>query len=277
MSFSFCFIGNSHIAAIKQAWTNRAPQLLPGVSADFFSASASLLQGLELDGTVWRCRTEELREKIAFTSGGLETVDIAKYDAFAIVGIGFGLNVPVFCEGFDLASHAREPEGDLISQPCLSAIIETFLEDSLAVEMVATIKSVSDKPILLCAAPFLSERILKEEEPLRDQKRFQDVDFLKRVVAAGKAAGARLAARHGFALIWQEEETVGVPGFTKAEYGVNPARFAMRGNKPPPADRRHANEDYGFIMLTVMLQRLNAMSGGRVLKETPERRKSRSG
>jgi hypothetical protein len=143
--------------------------------------------------------------------------------------------------------------------------------------MVATIKSVSDKPILLCAAPFLSERILKEEEPLRDQKRFQDVDFLKRVVAAGKAAGARLAARHGFALIWQEEETVGVPGFTKAEYGVNPARFAMRGNKPPPADRRHANEDYGFIMLTVMLQRLNAMSGGRVLKETPERRKSRSG
>jgi len=52
-------------------------------------------------------------------------------------------------------------------------MIEAQLEGSLAVELIDTIRSVSDKPVLLCAAPFLSERMLEEEEEIRSQKRYR--------------------------------------------------------------------------------------------------------
>lgn len=265
MSLSLCFIGNSHIAAIKQAWTNRAPALQPDVSADFFSAGTNLLRSLELDGTVLRCGSEDLREKIAYTSGGLESIDLLKYDVFVMVGSGFSLDIPRFLEGWDLASPPREPGETLISRACAEAVIEAILEDTDAIALIDTIKSVSDKPVLLCAAPCLSERVLTDEEDFRTQPRYQDFDFLRAVVAAGKAAGEKIAKRHRFSTLWQEEDTIGVPGFTKAEYGLNPIRFTMKTGRMPPIDRRHGNEDYGFIMLTAMLKRIDALTGGRTL------------
>jgi hypothetical protein len=140
------------------------------------------------------------------------------------------------------------------------------------VQLIGTIRSVSDSPVLLCAAPFLSERVLTDEEPLRDQKRFQDNEFLDFVVAAAKAAGEKISNRLGAALIWQEPETGGVTGFTKAKYGLNPVRFTMRGGSPA-MDRKHGNEEYGAIMLGAILRKLDRMSNGRVL---PPQRKSRA-
>lgn len=272
MSFSVCIVGNSHVAAVKQAWTNRAPVLLPDVSVDFFSAGTSLLPKLTLDGKIWRCANELLREKIAYTSGGQDYIDLSRYDAFVVLGTGFGLDIPKFSEEYDIASETRAPEGELLSRPCFAALLEAWFENSLAVQMADTIRSVSDRPILICAAPFLSERVLADEEPLRQQKRFQDREFLKFAVDAAKAAGENISARHDLSLIWQGEETVGIPGFTKAEYGLNPIRFTMRGGKLPTVDRKHGNEDYGFIMLSTTLRRLDEISGGKVLPAQPKAR-----
>jgi hypothetical protein len=266
MSLSLCLIGNSHVAAIKQAWTNRKPAVADGVSLAFFSASVILLEQFKLEGAALVAYDEELIEKIRYTSDGLEQIDLARYDAFILFGMGFGLDIPKCCEGVDLATGARSvPEGELLSRAAFAAALEANLEDTYATRLVDQIKSVADKPVLLCGAPFLSERVLNEEEDLAAQARYRDVEFLETVVGLAKAAGGRLAARHGCELLWQPASTVGVPGFTKREYGIGPARFAMRGNKPPPADRRHGNEDYGFIMLTLALERMNAMTGGRVL------------
>jgi hypothetical protein len=265
MSFSICLIGNSHVAAIKQAWTNRAPALLSDVTLDFFSAGTNLLPSFELDGKIWRCGNEMLREKIAYTSGGQDCIDLSRYDAFVVLGTGFGLDVPKFSQDYDIASESRAPEGKLLSGPCFAAMIEAWFEDSLAVQMIGTIKSVSDKPALLCAAPHLSERVLTDEEPDRSQERFKDTVFLRFVANAAKAAGKKISARHGFELVWQDDETVGVPGFTKAVYGLNPIRFTMMGGKLPAVDRKHGNEDYGLIMLNAILRRLDEISGGKVL------------
>jgi len=147
-------------------------------------------------------------------------------------------------------------------------MIEAQLEGSLAVELIDTIRSVSDKPVLLCAAPFLSERVLEEEEEIRSQKRYRDRDFLEFVVAAARTAGAHIGARHGHEVMWQEESTVGVPGFTRLEFGIEPVRFTMKGFKIPPTDRKHGNEEYGSIMLGAVLRRLRERCGG-VLAEHP--------
>jgi len=272
MGLSLCLIGNSHVAAVKLAWSNRAPAVLPGFAIDFFSAGVRLMEHMELEGTTFVCKDDELREKIAFTSGGLESIDLTKYDAFVVIGAGFGLDVSGVCDGYDLVSPTRAPEGTLISRSFLTATIEANLESSLAMSIADKIKSVCDKPILLCAAPYLSERILSEEQ-FRGQMRYEDFDFLNTVVAAAKEAGARISARHKLPLIWQKEETVGVPGFTKASYGLNPARFDMKISAPLEFDRRHGNEDYGYLMLMAMLREVHELTDGRVLANAPAEKK----
>jgi hypothetical protein len=270
MALSLCFLGNSHIAAIKQAWTNCAPAVAPGVSVTFFSAGTHLLQHLRLKDGVWLAGSEPLREKLAYTSDGLDRIALKTYDAFVVFGSGFGLDIPKICAGYDLAGDRGRPvEGAPLSRAAFAAMIEAHLEGSLAITMIDTIKSVSGKPVLRCAAPFLSERVLGEEEEIRSQKRFQDPDFLAFVVAAAKAAGTRIGARHGHDVMWQEESTVGVPGFTKREFGINPVRFAMKGFNVPPTDRKHGNEEYGLVMLIAVLRRLHELCGGGVLGERP--------
>jgi len=103
MAFSICFLGNSHVAAIKQAWTNREPAVAPDVSLTFFSAGTHLLQRLQLKDGVWMAGSEPLREKLAYTSDGLESIALKTFDAFVLFGSGFGLDIPKFCAGYDVA------------------------------------------------------------------------------------------------------------------------------------------------------------------------------
>jgi hypothetical protein len=72
--YSICVIGNSHTAAIKQAWTSRAPPVLPGVSMTFFAASANLLPELDLRDGKWIPNTPDLKAKLAYSSGGAEHI-----------------------------------------------------------------------------------------------------------------------------------------------------------------------------------------------------------
>ena len=276
MSFSICFLGNSHVAAIKQAWTNRSPAVAPGVSVTFFSAGTHLLKQLRLRDGIWMAGSEPLREKLAYTSGGPDSIALKTFDAFVLFGSGFGLDIPKFCDGYDLADvSGRAIEGTPLSRAAFAAMIEAQLENSIAVELIDTINSVSGKPVLLCAAPFLSERVLEEEEAVRSQKRFQDRAFLEFVVAAARTAGANIAARHRHDVMWQEESSIGVPGFTRLEFGTDPVRFAMKGFKIPPTDRKHGNEDYGLLMLNAVLRRLHERCGG-VLEEKPARPSKRA-
>ncbi|HTT98314.1 MAG TPA: hypothetical protein VMF58_09710 [Rhizomicrobium sp.] len=266
MSLSLCLIGNSHIAAIKQAWTNRKPAVADGVSLSFFSASVRLLENFELEGDVLIPKDHELLEKIRYTSDGIERIELSRYDAFLLFGMGFGFDVPNYCDGLDLATGSRDvPEGMLVSRPVFTATVEAKFEECYAVTLIDTIKSVTAKPMLLCGAPFLSERVLEDEEDLAAQARYRDMAFLQSVMTLARQAGENIAARHRCELLWQADSTVGLPGFTRKEFGINPVRFTMKGGKPPPVDRRHGNEEYGLIMLTAALQRMNEMTGGRLL------------
>jgi hypothetical protein len=242
------------------------------VSVDFFSAGASLLAALTREGTLWRATTAPLREKLAYTSGGQEDIELSRYDAFVVTGTGFGLDIPKFTDGYDIASTNREPEGTLLSRASFAAMIASWFENSLATRLIDTIREVSEKPVLLCAASHLSERVLEEYEALRDQKRYRDPEFLDFVVSSAKAAGTRIAARHRHDLVWQDDATVGVNGVTKIEYSVNALRFTMKTPNFPPFDRKHGNEDYGAIMLGAILRKLDILSNGRILPARQEPR-----
>jgi hypothetical protein len=265
MAFSICFIGNSHVAAIKQAWTNRAPRLSDGCSLTFFSAQNRLMTHLEREGRALVPQTDALAEKLRYTSDGIERIEVDDYDIFVLTGSGFGVDLERILElGGTFSYLPWGPVEPLMSQNCFDSVIAAALRDSLLIGLLGKIRAIAHKPVLIVAAPYLSERVLAGEK-LSGNARFHDPQFLGPLVARCRASAESVAAESGCEIVWQNEETVAMPGFTKAEFGLNPVRFAMHGQRSPPVDRMHGNEDYGFLVLMAVLRRLDELSGGRVL------------
>lgn len=262
--FHVCIIGNSHIAAVKQAWDNRAPRVSADLATTFFSAQVRLMEHLVLEGRVLVPTQDELAAKLHYTSGGTNVIDIDAYDAFVMIGSGFGVDPLKFREIGGTAAHLPYgPVEPLLSERCYEAAMAEIQRDSMTIRLIKTIRGVADKPALIVAAPYLSERVL--EEDFKDDRRFHDRGFLERYIPRCRAACEAVAGELDAEVVWQDEETVAMPGFTKLVYGLNPIRFAMKGQKPRDFDRRHGNEDYGYLVLMRMLAQLDRVTGGRVL------------
>jgi hypothetical protein len=271
-SYSLCIIGNSHVAAIKQAWTNRAPAVASDFSLTFFSAQNKYMARLKLEGRVLVPDSEFLERKLSFTSDGISRIEVDSYDVFVFIGSGFCVDVEKICDDGSTIAGLKFGLKNLVSRACFAAVVEARLRETLLVELVEKVSALSKAPVLLATAPYLSENALGDDT-LRDDPRFRDHEFLTEIVAIGRAAAQRVAAQLGAEIIWQDDSTVGIPGFTKAEFGLNPVRFAMRGGKSPVTDRRHGNEDYGFLVLMKILRRLDELSGGRVLVDAHQRKR----
>lgn len=263
---SVCLIGNSHIAALKQAWSNRPPKVAAGFSATFFSAQNRMMEHLAVEGRALVPQRSDLAEKLSYTSGGIQTIEVDSYNAFVLVGSGFGIDLEKFSAIGGTPAHLRWKKVEpLLSEACFDAVIATHLRDSLLIGVLRMIRSIAPSPVLIAAAPFLSERVL-EDPPLDTDERFHDAEFLAPFVARCRKITERVAAEFGSTVVWQDETTISEkPGFTKLEYGLGPARFAMRGGKTPEFDRRHGNEDYGALLLAHVLAKLDTMLDGRVL------------
>jgi len=116
-------------------------------------------------------------------------------------------------------------------------------------------------PIILCPSPFRPEKVL-DEPGLRDRGLFRDAMLMSSIVAHANAAGDAIGNRLGCTILWQHESTVAFPGFTKREFGKTPTEREIRSGMP---DRRHANADYGDVVLKAALAHFHETTGGRVL------------
>lgn len=260
--FSLCVIGNSHVGAIKEAWDERHYDVVPGFTATFFAAPVIMLRGLRLRGDSLVARRDELRQRLIDTSGRSDRIEIRDYDAFLLVGIEFAIDVMAFAEEYGVAGHTRwGPVKNLVSDDCYAAYIRGTLVSSSAVRIAAELRERTAAPIILCPSPFRPEKVLDEPE-LNDRGVFRDAALMSSIVSHAKAAGDAIGNRVGCAILWQDESTVAFPGFTKREFGKVPTEREIRSGTP---DRRHANAEYGDIVLKAALARLHEMTGGRVL------------
>lgn len=259
--FSVCVIGNSHVAALKLAWTKRALKVCDGLGLTFFSAQNHMLSGIRLKGRALVPVREELAEKLRFTSDGLGRIDLDRYDAFVVVASGFGIDVPKILRRCGTVAHRRfAPVETLVSAACFDAVLEQTVAESCAIMLIDMIRRVSRAPVVLVAAPFMSERLVEDELEFRTD----DPAPLGAFVEHAKKIAERVAAARQCEPIWQDESTVALPGFTRKAFNRNPVRFTMRTNWMPAFDDKHGNEDYGHLAMTRILDRLDEMSGGRV-------------
>jgi hypothetical protein len=260
---SICLIGNSHVAALKLAFSNHPPKVQDGLTLTFFSAQNRLMNFIRRRNRTLYSSDDDLTEKLQYTSGGKETIDLKTYDAFVLVGSGFGIDVLRL--GEECGTIVPGEGEHLLSRACLSAAVEAYMDQTMALRLAAMIRAVRKlPPILLVGAPFVSERLL-QDEPYRDQPWLKDPAFLEPFVASCRAAGERVAKRAGCEIVWQAEGTYTLPGFTSETFNRNPVRFQMNNSGAPEFDARHGNEDYGALMLSALLSKLNTLSSGRVL------------
>ena len=264
-AYSVCVLGSSHTAALKQAWTNRPQATRDGFAMTFFAARGLQLNHLVCRDGVLVPKKPELRETIMYTSGGEDRVEIGKYDAFVLVALGFNIDVTELGSQGGIVEHLKwGPVEPLLSHSLFEEVTRTALEASLAMKMAKTIRAFSDRPILVCPRPFPSETVLGDEPHSGDAK-LHDAAFLETILTLGKSAAVEVAKKHGCEVIWQDESTTRLPGFTRAEFSQSPSLLfrGQGGRRSDPGG--HMNEDYGAGVLTAALHRLDETSGGRVL------------
>ncbi len=232
----------------------------------FFAAPALMLQNLDRQGSALVPPKKELEDMMVYTSGGKNRVELDQYDAFILVALGFKIAVTELCASeYGVAEYLQwGPVAHLLSHACFAAMLNASLEQSASMDLADKIRAVSDRPIVLCPRPFPSE-IALNAPPLRDDPRFRDRAFLESVVTQARSAGATVSARHGAEVVWQDSSTVSIPGFTKAEFGVGAISLKTAKENDRREDGRHMNANYGLLMLTAVLRRLDDLSAGRIL------------
>src|SRR5262249_9467769 len=146
-SVNICVIGNSHAAAIKQAWTDAAPGWGDGTTLTFFAAKAQLLRDLALEDGALVARSDELAAMLRLTSGGSDEIALDAYDGFILIGLGLRFNIASLCDNVGTAAHLKwGPSAKLVSRACFAAMIEADLQDeNMALAVLAWIRAVCDK------------------------------------------------------------------------------------------------------------------------------------
>lgn len=258
--YSICVIGNSHAAALNMAWKKRLAPVTSGVSFTFFAAMSQHLRQLEFEDGVLSPATRELSDKLAATSGGRTRIKLSQYDAFVLAGLGVRIALPALCEDHGIVDHLKwGPVKYLVSRNCFDAMIRTAFADNLAFDLLDIVRKVSKRPVLICPTPYRTETDL-EKPSLRDHRRLRDAKFRGLVVENAMRVADDVAARRKGEVLWQEESTIGTPGYTKAEFARGALRLEKTGD-----DGMHMNEDFGYLTVVAILRKLDEMTNGDVL------------
>lgn len=130
-------LGNSHTACLIQAHRARPDILGPEIEPVFFAAPGDGMARMRLSGGELVPRGAKLERILATTSGGTARIDLAAYDAFLLVALGYKVSP--------------------VSAAYSGAVLEAAFGGQIAARTIwrlaADIRGVSDRPILCMHKP----------------------------------------------------------------------------------------------------------------------------
>jgi hypothetical protein len=241
-------IGNSHAGAVWQAWKSGAIAARQDFSMTVFASHGSSVELRHRDGSLIPANPTASK-MFALTSGGQDRIEIDKYDAFLLAGLGSGIDLGRIFKYSSVVEHlAHKPAETVVSHACLVEIIRARFAKSAALEIARDIRADSAAPILIYPTPFPPETMLSEQsDPC-----LSDPAILNNIVPRGMAAVSELAGQYDCEVFWQHPETVALPGQTKAEF----AKGAFGLTSSLENESRHVNPDFAVFSLRAILQRL---------------------
>jgi len=219
-------IGDSHTASWKLAWTEMACAHAD-FDLTFFAGPGQRTTDFKVDDGKLVAGTEKLRQSIAYTSGGLEKIDPAQFDAFVVCGL------------FVLRAWTDDaPEYSL-------AVYQQTLMDTVASSMnygiARKLRQITDKPIYICHRPFAAA---KEGKNI-----FKRDTYAQRIEVLNSFTQSDIGAT----VVAQAAKTVVDENYTLAEFTVGSRRLdvgsSISGTLHDSDDTTHMNADFGAIAL----------------------------
>ncbi|MEP5154315.1 hypothetical protein [Planktotalea sp.] len=244
MSKRICVLGNSHVAALKDGWTNETK-----VHADFFGC---LKEGMasfgDIDGKLGPLdpNAAAFFKSIATTGDFVEPAD---YDAFVLTGMKFFPNC-LFRNYADFATpstHNHDVARNFVSDATMVDAVWGELNDGMMLHTARTLRAKTDAPIFIVWQSFLSEGLRDIEwrdalyAPIVSNN---DGAYVHAIMAQ---IDQRLVAE-GFQVLSQPEDTIEAGVMTKREYSEGSKQFREGGGPEHRAlDVFHMNERFGTL------------------------------
>lgn len=246
-----CMIGNSHVAAMRLAWSAAAPGY-PDIDAVIYGAHAKNLVTASIsDDASLGCDGAPFW---AFSKAGEPSraisIPLGSFDRFVIVGCDFG-PIDVFRAYRRYSfSGLKGRRRQLLTRDLFVRAVMQNVNESAALVLAELIGRTVSVPIYLVPTPLPAEKgYLDPEkitmEPYQAASAAGDGEALMSVY---DEICTRLAAR-GLTVFPQHPATMASPISTRQVYSENSVRLrADRNLLHPEDDYFHMNEDYGAIM-----------------------------
>jgi hypothetical protein len=293
-----CFVGDSHLAAIKLGW-DQMGQDHPDFDCDFFASQIGSIDDTYRAGALLVPANETVRRNFIWTSGGKSVIDLSQYSDVVLVGMGFSVEPLLLAYSQSRTERHNNRSGiySFVSEAAFDAIIANHLRSAPLFRTLERIRDGGPR-VWGLAQPGPSEQVLdgpdnaELAEPfsgsgsglgllnwLRDWQTDKTAEFhqtvaawLRTVVQHGDHAAlassfARIVAslaEPDFRPMPQPPATLSTGLFTKREYSVGSVRLTRGYNVPHVMEEyRHMNAAYGAVVLSDLLPRLRrARDGG---------------
>ncbi|CAN5158672.1 hypothetical protein BH10PSE7_BH10PSE7_09620 [soil metagenome] len=254
-----CFVGDSHLGAIKRGWDKIATDTL-AVDAVFFGAPQPVSNTLTYRCGKLRLDDGQMHLVVSTAPNGGAVLDITPFDAIVFCGLGL---TPLalfylyktyrgdFQRGADTAKH-------ILSRAAYEAVCRGMYEDTQAVKLARTIGEDMRKPAWLIPASYPSELILwsRRKETVTDIINNEDEET---IVEAFDSV-LRDLSNSGINVLKQPPETKSSTAFTNQIYSTGSKRLTDEVELHD-LDFVHMNADYGALVLKVFVKMLAETNG----------------
>lgn len=242
-----CILGDSHIGPLYAAFS--ACGFLGAYRPTFFAIRTGLAQGFTLSGRILAAGSAELETELGNTSGGLNQIDIDKYDEFVIIGLGFWMGSILYnyhgfaSDGMPGSAGARY----ILSDACYMAVCKDIVSRCEALRIAGMIRSLCSKPVTVVCAPnpglgLTEEQIVKWYPPTWGIVRNGD-DMA--IAALFRDVCLNIANEHAVRIVPPLPEVAANGIFNRHEY----CQLHTAPDTDPGFDRMnamvHANDLYG--------------------------------
>ena len=241
-----CFIGNSHLAAVKHGFDQIARQdPVKDLDVTFFGAPSTSLKHLRYaDGKLF-AGNEALRQRLQKISNGLSEIELAPYDLMVVLGgqlhVTTALNLFAQYRPVSLIRDGSE----LISESAFEGTLDDLFELATATHVLKLIAP-AHKRTLIVPAPLRNELVVGQGEYAYLQDKSYARDAVDWIVGACRRSWAKIALKFDADLLDQPAQSIGEVGLTKAEFA---GRRTFRDNQWfDEPDTIHANEAYGALL-----------------------------
>lgn len=251
--YRICFVGNSHLAAVKLGWDILASQY-PDVQSVFFGASRRKMDGVAVEAGALIPTSEVIAADIAKVSGGATSVRLSDFDLICLVGLQFGfLNLLGLIQRFrTYPMAALGNRSRLLSRASMKQAYRDRLEASFAVKLARKIRSQSAVDLLLVQSPIPSFDLVSTD-PWVNLPFDQVGSTITETFGIYQEIVEAISVSEGICILPQPESTIGPSGLSKEEFTRGSSRLESEGQHRDD-DFMHMNQRYGVVMLEPIME-----------------------